>query len=337
MIILKKITFFNHKGGVGKTTLSFNVASALCDQGHNVLLVDADPQCNLTSMHLDEKVIDELLDDSDDEEIGNTIWTALRPVALGRGGLAEISPYGETEVEPILVAGDVALSDYEEELHKNWPECFAGRTRGYDVTCALSMLTTKMANDYGCDVVIYDVGPNVGALNRAIILDSDYFITPVAPDLFSLRALSTVGRSIEQWIADWKKIRSAAKPNDKKSLFRGSPQFLGYVTSAFKQFKKKDGSKADPHDYWEKKIASRVKMKVVDVLPPENISPAVAAHGQKLGEIKHYQSLAATAQREQVAIGDLRTVNPGHKEAVQHASESFAILAKEIAKRAELN
>lgn len=335
---MKKLTFFNHKGGVGKTTLSFNVARALSDQGHNVLLVDADPQCNLTSMHLDEKMIDELMDDSDDEEAGNTIWSALRPVALGRGGLAEISPYGDTDSEPILIAGDVALSDYEEELHKNWPECFAGRTRGYDVTCALSLLTNNMAEEYGCDVVIYDIGPNVGALNRAIILDSDYFITPVAPDLFSLRALSTVGRSIEQWISDWKKIRSSAKSSDRKTLLKGNPQFLGYVTSAFKQFKKKDGSKADPHDYWEKKIGSRVKMKVVDVLPSENISHAVASYGQKLGEIKHYQSLAATAQREMVAIGDLHSfVNPGHKEAVQHASESFAILAKEIAKRADLN
>lgn len=334
---MKKITFFNHKGGVGKTTLSFNVARSLIGLGHNVLLVDADPQCNLTSMHLSEKTIDELLEESDDENIGNTIWSALRPVALGRGGLAEIQPYGDDDFDPLLIAGDVALSDYEEELHKAWPECFAGRTRGYDVTCALSKLVSTMADDFACDVVIYDIGPNVGALNRAVILDTDYFITPVAPDLFSLRALSTVGRAIEQWISDWKRVKSSASPSDKKTLLKGSPEFLGYVISAFKQFKKSDRSKANAHDYWEKKIASRVRMKIVDVLQPENISQAVQSRGQKLGEIKHYQSLAASAQRERVGIGELKTVNPGHRDAVRDAANSFEELAKEIVKRADLN
>ncbi len=49
-----KIALFNHKGGVGKTTLTVNVAGALADSGKTVLLVDADPQCNLTSFYLTE-------------------------------------------------------------------------------------------------------------------------------------------------------------------------------------------------------------------------------------------------------------------------------------------
>ncbi|MYB36323.1 MAG: ParA family protein [Gammaproteobacteria bacterium] len=44
-----RITIFNHKGGVGKTTLTVNIASAIAAQGKSVLLVDSDPQCNLTS------------------------------------------------------------------------------------------------------------------------------------------------------------------------------------------------------------------------------------------------------------------------------------------------
>ena len=45
----KIITFFNHKGGVGKTTLVHNLGFILADKGYKVLLIDADPQMNLTA------------------------------------------------------------------------------------------------------------------------------------------------------------------------------------------------------------------------------------------------------------------------------------------------
>ena len=53
--MVKKIVFFNHKGGVSKTTSTFNIGWKLAEMGHRVLLVDADPQCNLTSVFLGEK------------------------------------------------------------------------------------------------------------------------------------------------------------------------------------------------------------------------------------------------------------------------------------------
>jgi cellulose biosynthesis protein BcsQ len=65
---MKTIALFNHKGGVGKTTLTVNVADALVDLGLKVLLIDADPQCNLTSFYLEESQLDTLLAESDDDE-----------------------------------------------------------------------------------------------------------------------------------------------------------------------------------------------------------------------------------------------------------------------------
>jgi cellulose biosynthesis protein BcsQ len=119
--------FFNHKGGVGKTTLCFNIAKSLQNAGHNVLLVDADPQCNLTALTLSEEKIEKLLGTSEDEEDGSTIWSALRPVVLGRGPIAEVPVYGDEDA-PGILAGDVMLSEYEEELYKVWNDCYGSAT-----------------------------------------------------------------------------------------------------------------------------------------------------------------------------------------------------------------
>ena len=70
--VMKKIALFNHKGGVGKTTLSINLADAFAEAGKTVLIVDADPQCNLTSFYLEEPVLEKLLGDSNDDSSGQT-------------------------------------------------------------------------------------------------------------------------------------------------------------------------------------------------------------------------------------------------------------------------
>jgi cellulose biosynthesis protein BcsQ len=89
---MKKIALFNHKGGVGKTTLSINIAEALAEEGRRVLLVDADPQCNLTSFYMPEDLLEKRLAETDvgDDDSGGTVWSALQPVAEGRGGVGDV-------------------------------------------------------------------------------------------------------------------------------------------------------------------------------------------------------------------------------------------------------
>jgi len=181
-------------------------------------------------------------------------------------------------------------------------------------------------------VILYDVGPNVGALNRAILLDCDCFITPVAADLFSLRALTTVGRSVAKWINDWTTVRGLASVADRANLPLGRPRYLGYITSAYKVHTGR--SAANPHSDWEKKIAPRVRDRIIEDL--RAVDPTlIPVGGNKVGGIKHYQSLAASAQQHSVAIGKLGgLVNPGHTNAINEARTDFADLTKEIIKRA---
>ncbi len=326
---MQTFALFNHKGGVGKTTLAINVADAMVDLGLRVLLVDADPQCNLTSFYLSEKELDDLLGESD-EVGGATIWSAIKPVVDGKGPIKEIEVYQARE-NLLFCPGDVLLADYEEELPGAWTGSFARKERDYDVMCALSLAVRELGTRYEADVVIYDVGPNVGPLNRTILLDCDYFATPVAADLFSLRALSTVGRSLARWIRDWATVRQLASKPALDKLLTGRPVYLGYVTSTYKVSSGRSATK--PHEYWEAKIAPRVKSRIVEDL--RQVDPALVPHGgNKLAAIKNFQSLAPQAQAQGLAIGKLKgRVNPGYYEQVDEAASQFRDLAKEIMKR----
>jgi len=329
---MKTLALFNNKGGVGKTTLTVNISDALSDLGYRVLMVDADPQCNLSSFFLPEKNLDEMLDKSD-SDAGTTIWSAIRPVVRGKGAIKEIEPVKLTSKE-FLIPGDVFLADYEEELPEAWTSAFARKERGYDVTCAFSHAVRVVAKKMKADVVIYDVGPNLGPLNRAILLDADCFATPVAADLFSLRALSTVGRSLGKWITDWATVRSLASEEHRASLLKGRPAYLGYITSAYKISSGRIAT--GPHDYWEKFIAPRVRDKIVAEL--RNVDPKLVPFtSNKLGGIKNFHSLAPQAQSTGIAIGKLiGNVNSGYNVQVREAGVEFASLAAEIAKRMKL-
>src|ERR1700687_6519828 len=110
----KRIAVFNHKGGVGKTTLTVNIAAALARLGKRVLLIDSDPQCNITSYLIDPDVVDDMLDSSESTK-GRTVWSAVRPVAEGTGDVKVIDPIETSVPKLFLLPGDIALSKYEQD------------------------------------------------------------------------------------------------------------------------------------------------------------------------------------------------------------------------------
>jgi hypothetical protein len=181
---------------------------------------------------------------------------------------------------------------------------------------------------------MYDVGPNVGALNRTILLDCDFFATPVAADLFSLRALATVGRSLARWIRDWQTVLHLASAEDQKHLLVGRPEYLGYVTSAYKVSSGRIATR--PHEYWEAKIAPRVRDCIIEDL--RSVHPALVPQtNNKIAAIKDFHSLAPQAQAQGVAIGKLRGhVNPGYYAQIDEAADEFDGLARELVRRMDI-
>jgi len=169
----KRIAIFNHKGGVGKTTLTLNVAAALAYLGKKVLLVDSDPQCNLTSYLLEDKIVDNLLDHSDGPD-GETLWSAVKPIVEASGDVQVIAAKELSIDNLYLLPGDIRLSDFESELNQLWSDCLQRKIKGFRGTAALSAVVNDVAEELDIDFVFFDSGPNIGPLNRSILLDCDY-------------------------------------------------------------------------------------------------------------------------------------------------------------------
>ncbi len=316
-----RIALYNHKGGVGKTTITVNVGAALAKSGKTVLLVDSDPQCNLTSYFFNDETVNKLLDDSEKTR-GRTIWSALRPVADLVGDVKFVPPY-ETAVDKLyLLPGDIRLSEFELTLADSWTDCFKRRLGGLRATCAISSLVNKLSDGLNLDFVIYDTGPNIGPLNRALLLDCDYFIVPVACDLFSVRALSTLGQTMKSWVCDWQTITSLAP--DGIDLMQGMPKYLGHIPQRFKVYGQ---AMAQDQRYYLGQVNKRLFSEVTNVLRAVNTSLAPQTVGPPLGEVKEFGVLIQLAQQQGVPLSD---VNGGNGYQKTQAVGAFNKIAKSI-------
>jgi cellulose biosynthesis protein BcsQ len=315
----KRIALFNHKGGVGKTTLTVNIAAALGRMGKKILLVDADPQCNLSSYLIAEDVLDTWLDESDGPG-GKTLWTALRPIVQGTGGPQQVEPVELKMRRNLLIPGDIRLSDFEEELTPMWTDCFQRKLRGLRGTSALSELVNDTSKELAIDYVFYDCGPNVGPLNRIVLLDCDYFIVPAACDLFSIRALKTLGQTLATWISDWRMIDRVAP--DGVYLLPGNPKFLGYIPQRFRVYRGQvSAGYAKYMSQIEKHVASDV-VKVLKKVDPKLIPSSVGQ--SRLGQIKDFGTLANESQIEGLPLADASAGTPEQKSRAASAFESIA-------------
>lgn len=197
------IAFFNNKGGVGKTTLACNYASYMAvNRGEKVALVDCDPQANATQLLLNEDEWEKIYEDR--TAAGErTILRALRDIRAGDSTVSQgLEVHRSKRFRVGVVAGHPSLSVVEDLLSTSWGEFLASRLGGARRSLWVRQLVDHLSDDY--DVVIFDLGPSLGALNRSVLMGCDYFVTPVAADLFSLYALENIGDWVSTWLEDYK-------------------------------------------------------------------------------------------------------------------------------------
>lgn len=170
------LTFFNNKGGVGKTSLIYHLAWMFASLGKRVVVADLDPQANITSAFLDEDRIESIWQNPDS---GSTIFQCVKPLA-GVGDIAD--PVLQTIAADLyLLPGDVALSSFEEILSAEWPKSMADNNlyRPMRILTAFWQVMQKAAHKVQADIILVDIGPNLGAINRSALLATDFVAIPL--------------------------------------------------------------------------------------------------------------------------------------------------------------
>ncbi len=321
------IAFFNNKGGVGKTSLVYHLAWMFSDLGARVLAADLDPQANLTAAFLDEDRLAQLWPE---DGVRQTIFGCVDPLVQGTGDVAE--PRLESIGGEVgLVVGDLRLATFEDELAKGWSECLGGQPRAYRVVSAFWRILQDGARQHNADLVLMDLGPNLGAINRAAFIAADYLVVPLAPDLFSLQGLRNLGPSTRKWTADWS-LSLARKPGGLPDLPAGKIRPLGYVVQ---QHSVRLDRPVKAYDKWISRIPTEYRTSVLGGSLP--FEESISSDPSCLGMLKHYHSLMPMAQGARKPMFHLRVADGAigsHFQAAQDAGKTFKKLALRIAKEA---
>lgn len=306
-----QIALFNHKGGVSKTTTTFNLGWMLAHKGKKVLIVDCDPQCNLTGMILGFKKAGEF----------DVIYKA-EGVHNIRDGLAPAFESKPSPIEPViceqikgqpnmhLLPGHIGLAEYEVTLG------IAQELSGSLITLqnlpgSIAFLLQKTAEYYSTDYILVDMSPSLGPINQNLLMTSDFFIVPMAPDYFSVMATDSLASVLPKWRA-WANqaktipaLRSATYPFPDKS-----PKFLGTIIQRYRLREGKFPSVA--FQKWIDEIEEGVKSKLIPALNGCDMllsTDAYEAVGLKLGEplvqMSDFNSLIALSQKHRAPVFDL--------------------------------
>lgn len=280
---MKILSVFNNKGGVGKTTLTYHLSHALSEMGYRVLMIDADPQCNLTIYSITEDVIHDIWETEDpfiDEGIDATknsmtqdgfkqilnsprsLHFIVKPTEEGTGELDYLPPPHKLTGSLDIIPGRLSLHTFEEKVSARWPDAYRGDPLAIRTLTRIRALAEQYASQYNYDFVIVDTSPSLGALNKVIISTVDGFFVPALPDLFSLYGIRNIGRALSAWKVEFDILYKLISEDKRKSFPARFVSFLGYTIYNAKPYKNTQNkwNLAKAHLNYAEQIPSAIKI-----------------------------------------------------------------------------
>ena len=307
-----QIALFNHKGGVSKTTTCFNLGWMLAEKGKNVLLVDCDPQCNLTGMTLGFKGEDELKSIYESGGVRN-LRDGLAPAFESRPELLKPVQCEDITYQPNmhLLPGHIGLAEYEVTLG------IAQELSGSIVTLknlpgSLRYLLDITANSIGANITIVDMSPSLGSINQNLLMTSDYFIVPMSPDYYSVMATDSLATVLPKW-KGWS-LLAQSNPTLSQASYpfpKIVPRFLGTVIQKYRLRQK--GVPSAAFQQWINEINRGVKEKLLPVLKAnkmaldDNVYKKCGIEpGGPILQMSDFNSLIALSQKHQSPVFALK-------------------------------
>ena len=208
----------------------YHVAHMLSRRDLSILMLDCDSQCNLTAYCLSDAEVRRSWGAT-----GNSIFQIIDPVFRGVGDIRARMPSRVSDKGALyLIPGDLRLSNFEDLLGDTWSAARGGNEAALRAQSAIHRYVEWAVDRTKADLVLIDLGPNLGALNRSVLATSDYFITPVAPDLFSIQGTENLGNKLVAWRREWDQCNAAWRTSitaatTSLSIPAGRPSYLGYV------------------------------------------------------------------------------------------------------------
>lgn len=304
--MVKIISLFNNKGGVSKTTTTFHLGWKLAELGHKTLIVDTDPQCNLTGLCLNTKKENKLPIFYQNNK--NNIKTALSPVFDNKPEplLAAECYNFDYNKNLFLLPGHIDFAEYDATY--NVAENLAGSMVMFaNVPGAFRNLLLLTAEKYHLDYILLDMSPSISATNANILMQSDYFIIPCAPDYFCYMAIDSLIRIFPKWNATYKNLKN--NPLFQNATYKmnlNPPQFIGTI---LQRYRPRNGFPVKAFSEWITDINSLVSNKLVPVLADNNMLAAnikaYCCEEYNLVNIADFNSLIAQSQTHSTPVFQL--------------------------------
>jgi len=338
----KIVNFFNHKGGVSKTTTVFNLSWMLASMGKKVVIADFDPQCNLTGMVLGYKGVDDL-ENTYKSDPANNLKDALspafesKPKAIVAAECVEV-PGNENLW---LLPGHIALAEYETTLGIA-QELSGSLLALRNMPGSIRFLLVATAEKYKADYVLVDMSPSLGPMNQNLLMTGDHFVVPLHPDYFSSMALSSLSKTLPRWKA-WANtayslevLRTADYPfPEPKATFVGS---------VIQKYRPRRGKASKAFQHWIDQLVDGLKKELVPSLEKAgllNVKDYVAKLGAEpwvpIMEVADFNSLIALSQEHQMPVYALSSDIVGKgavwdqaKETMDNFEKSFKECAEKV-------
>ena len=218
---MKVVSVINYKGGVGKTTVTANLAAYAASQGKRVLMIDLDPQTNLTFSFMS------VPEWKSYAEKGKTLKDFFYPIIMGHSNSVPLSSLiiplssleKETGVKLDIICSSLELIDIDINLSSTItgptpPILAANFLKGHS---HLRNGLMTLADNY--DLVLIDCPPNFYTVVKNAITASDYYIVPARMDFLSTLGIEQLDKNAVEYVTQYNTFILQLNDGSIKSLF----------------------------------------------------------------------------------------------------------------------